>query len=185
MKSNLRREPERTRSFGTLLISGAVLAVLAAGALSCNALLKPSRVSRFIAVRTWHEQLLSTAVIRQVDSSDCGAAAIANILVLRGHPVPLENIERVLPVNALGATVDDMRRTLLKYGVATRYRSPKAGAAALQKPFIALRNHHFVVVIAADSHHLRAIDPWVGLVRIETRYFNDGWLGAIVPTEES
>lgn len=165
------------------LLVAVVLCATAAFFVAFQQIAKPTRESRALLLALSHAKLLSThGIVLQDGSTDCGPAAVANLLEFYGKHVSLQTLTAEMHPGANGVTAAAVARALTAHGVRASVRNLSAGDAQRHVPFIALRAHHFVVITGSARGFVQYVDPWIGLLRQPERLFDAAWGGvAVVP----
>ncbi|HDV6070661.1 TPA: peptide ABC transporter ATP-binding protein, partial [Staphylococcus pseudintermedius] len=124
----------------------------------------------------------------QVDSQDCGAAALAMILEFYGSHYSLDFLRRKLRTTVNGTTAYGLVQVADKLGFETV--PIKADISLfeiddLQYPFIVHvkknNNHfHYYVVIRCDKKYIYIADPVVNLTKMPYREFKEEWTGVTI-----
>lgn len=167
-------------SFG-IVLSG----VLALGG-GLSILRVPDPWSRRAALYLFKETFVSSrGVVLQRNSLDCGPAAAANLLRLRGLKPNLAALESEMDPGILGTTINKVARVLnqnhLPVKITIWSNSRLLHLPKTIKPVITLRTHHFYVILGrVGLHSILLVDPWIGVVRMQTAQFELGWTHYVV-----
>jgi ATP-binding cassette subfamily B protein len=125
-------------------------------------------------------------IVRQVDGSDCGAAALATVALHHGMAVGLERVREIAYTDRRGATLLDLVRGAEALGfsaMGVRARFEHLGQIPL--PAIAhvrLDDNfgHYVVVHRVRGHSVTVADPRRGLQTLSRDDFVGRWSGHLL-----
>jgi ATP-binding cassette subfamily B protein len=125
------------------------------------------------------------ACVRQVDASDCGAAALATVALHYRRPIGLQQMRDLAGTDRIGTNLLGLVRAAENLGFLAR--GVKASAEALpQAPLPAIahvRNEvggHFVVVHRLTRHGVVVADPALGVQTIPRDEFGRLWTGYLL-----
>ena len=120
-------------------------------------------------------------VVLQRTLFDCGPAALANLLEIRGAPVPpLDSLARLAGTTATGTTLGGLARAATQLGLPVRLvrRDPARFTGTDGLPMVAwVDRSHFVVVSDTSSGMLTIVDPQIGRYRTSRGAFRRRWSG--------
>jgi subfamily B ATP-binding cassette protein HlyB/CyaB len=119
--------------------------------------------------------------VRQRDSSDCGAAALATVCGYFGRAPALSRVRRLARVSADGASMHSIAAAARHLGL--RCAAVTAGfdhLSELRLPAITTLGYHFVVVDRADRSEVTIGDPAIGWRRLSREEFCREWNGAVL-----
>ena len=122
------------------------------------------------------EHISEKNVILQVGASDCGPAAVANVLLELGLPAGLTQLVDEVDPAIAGSTFEDLERALTRRGVRTSLNMHLADKSLGSRDAITLRNNHFIVIPKQRrSSVIIVIDPLVGRAQMPLASFTQGW----------
>lgn len=123
----------------------------------------------------------STGVVRQVDRSDCGPAALKMILDHYGVKSSVEELRAQAGTKDTGTTLLALKETAEGKGLKSAgWRMSLEDLSRLEMPVIALvRGDHFVVV-RSIGEEIVVDDPSLGRLRMSERVFRSAWNGVVL-----
>lgn len=116
-------------------------------------------------------------LVRQMTSTDCGAAALAMVLRLHGRYVPLDELRRVLDIGRNGATLEAILRGGRTYGLSGRaveVGAPDVDALPIGT-ILFWERRHFLVLERTSTRHVHVADPGSGRKAIPRDAFARGF----------
>ena len=135
--------------------------------------------------RTMRRNVVRTPTVLQMESLECGAAALAIILGYHGRNEPLEQLRVRCGVGRDGAKVSNLLRAARSFGMqATAWSTEAAELPKLKMPFMVFWNfNHFVVVegFADGMAHLN--DPASGRRQVRADDFAAAFTGVVLTFE--
>jgi ABC-type bacteriocin/lantibiotic exporter with double-glycine peptidase domain len=130
----------------------------------------------------------SQGTVLQQNLADCGPAALASLMLLRGRvPPPLQRLRLEAGTNARGTRALDLVRTAASHGLDLRIQRRSPGQLDPTRPVIAwVRPEHFVVVAALpESDRWLLIDPLTGAWQVGPDRLAELWTGVVLEPTES
>lgn len=163
-------------------IAAVVIALICVAVFAAASLWSAATPARVVSAVTGVEALGFEGVVRQRRRNDCGAAALATVLASFGRHIPLDVLERELPIEARGVSMLALRDSAVRHGLqATGWRVGWDALGSIRLPAIAFVNgDHFVVVLGASSSNVELADPARGRLRLTRRAFERRWRGEIL-----
>jgi NHLM bacteriocin system ABC transporter peptidase/ATP-binding protein len=132
-----------------------------------------------------HRNVVRTPTVLQMESLECGAAALAIILGYHGRHEPLEQLRVRCGVGRDGAKVSNLLRAARSFGMqATAWSTEATELPKLKTPFMVFWNfNHFVVVegFADGMAHLN--DPASGRRQVRADDFAAAFTGVVLTFE--
>lgn len=122
---------------------------------------------------------VSTPTVLQMESTECGAAALAMVLGYFRRFVPLEELRQACGVSRDGARASSIVKAAREYGLEARgLQVPVERLDALALPFIAFwSNNHYVVVEGRAGRDVRINDPVSGRRIVSPGEFGENYSG--------
>ncbi|XWN32759.1 MAG: NHLP family bacteriocin export ABC transporter peptidase/permease/ATPase subunit [Devosia sp.] len=120
---------------------------------------------------------VSTPTVLQMESMECGAAALGMVLGFYRRFVPLEELRVACGVSRDGVKISHIRSAATEYGLDTKaLQLTSDQALKLPPPFIAFwNNNHFVVVEGASHGRVFLNDPASGRRSVSRKDFDDSF----------
>ena len=124
--------------------------------------------------------------IRQIDESDCGAAALAMISHYFGRKVTLAYIRELSSTSVDGTTLKDLSRGSVEMGFNARaVKLSKRNLDTIPKPaIIHWQGNHWVVLIKQKNDSLQIADPANDIFWIDREGFEKNWSGYAIVFDE-
>jgi ABC-type bacteriocin/lantibiotic exporter with double-glycine peptidase domain len=116
-------------------------------------------------------------VVRQVDATDCGPAALAMILMHFGRLEPLYRLRDLAGTTQSGTTLLGLKRAAEGLGLkATGFAATLTELRQLDPPILLhWENNHYVVLEKFEASRVRILDPASGHVWVSIEDFNQKW----------
>ncbi len=126
-------------------------------------------------------------VVRQVDATDCGPAALAMILMHFGRLEPLYRLRDLAGTTQSGTSLLGLKRAAEQLGLnATGFEANLLELRQLDLPVLLhWENNHYVVLEKRSLTRLRILDPALGRVWVPLAEFNNKWTGKALWLEPS
>lgn len=122
-------------------------------------------------------------VVMQLETLECGAAALAMVMAYYGKWVPLEQVRVDCGVSRDGSTAKNIYRAAERYGFSVKaFRmEPETLKEKGQFPCILHWNmNHFVVLCGFQGSHVYINDPARGTVKLSWEEFDKAFTGVVI-----
>ena len=129
------------------------------------------------------------ACVRQADQSDCGAAALATVLLHHRRPVPLQRLRDLAGTDRIGTNLRGLVEAAEPLGLTARaVKGPYDALPQVPVPAIAHTRTaeglgHFVVIHKATAKGVVIADPGRGVERLSRDEFCRRWTGYLLLVE--
>ena len=126
-------------------------------------------------------------VVRQVDATDCGPAALAMLLMHFGRLEPLYRLRDLAGTTQSGTSLLGLKRAAEYLGLqATGFEAKLSELQQLDLPVLLhWENNHYVVLEKLEAKRARLLDPAVGRVWVPLEEFSRKWTGKALWLEPS
>jgi NHLM bacteriocin system ABC transporter peptidase/ATP-binding protein len=132
--------------------------------------------------RLGRRSIRRTPTIRQMETVECGAAALAMILAHYGSWIPLEQLRVACGVSRDGINARNVLAAARHYGLSARaFKMEPAELSRLAMPCVIHWNfNHFVVLEGVDHRYAHVNDPAAGRRRISLAELDAAFTGVVL-----
>lgn len=125
------------------------------------------------------KRAVTTPTVFQMESTECGAAALGIVLGYYRRFISLDELRQSCGVSRNGARASSIQHAARSYGLECKgLEATPEEAASLDLPFIAFwSSNHFIVVEGRSGNRLRINDPATGRRRISMAEFEQQFSG--------
>ena len=129
-------------------------------------------------------------MLKQFDRMDCGAAVMATMAKYYGRKINIPTFRSLINVTREGASLLSIKRGARTVGFKTCgiYVSSMKSLRQVKRPFIALMQYHYVIVLDVTDEEITIGDPGIGsTITMDYDKFREEYSGNILclePTEE-
>ena len=124
---------------------------------------------------------VKTPTVLQMETTECGAAALKSILAFYGRHVPLEDLREDCRVSRDGSNALLMKRAAEKYGLVCRVMRASVDELATRRPPLVLfwEMNHFLIFEGIAKGRAYLNDPGSGPRTLDLEAFRTSYTGVM------